>query len=196
MSTALCRFLLWIAGWKVNKTVPDEVHRCIMISAPHTTNWDGYFIKLALVVLGIDAKVAIKDTWTKGIVGWFVKAMGGIGVNRKPKVGTERLSQTEAMANLFKEREKLNLAIAPEGTRKRRERWKMGFYWIAHEAQVPITMGYLDYENKIAGVGPIVVHTTGDLEADMPAINDFYRDIKGKNPNQFSVDLRYEPKTI
>lgn len=195
MGKLLSRFLLWIGGWEAILKIPAESDRCVMIAAPHTTNWDAYYIRLAATVMGIPVKVAIKDTWTKGLIGPFIRWMGGLGIDRTPKEGSERLSQTQVMAQLFDTTDDIALAIAPEGTRKKRERWKMGFYWIAHEANVPIAMGYLDYERKVAGVHHEVVHTTGDIEKDMKEINDFYREIKGKYPENFSVDLRYEPAT-
>ena len=192
MGKLISRFLLWISGWHADLNIPDECDRCVMIAAPHTSNWDAYYIRLAATVMGIPVKVGIKDTWTKGIVGPFIRSMGGLGINRSPKEGTNRLSQTQVMAQLFDTKEKIALAIAPEGTRKKRERWKMGFYWVAHEANVPIAMGYLDYKLKVAGVHHEVVHTTGDINKDMKLINNFYRGISGKFPEHFSVDLRYE----
>lgn len=194
MSKLLSRFLLWLSGWKIKPGYPPETHRCVMIAAPHTTNWDAYHLKLAAVVLGIPMRAAIKNSWTKGLIGLVLRPMGALGIDRSPKEGSERLSQVDGMANLFDKHESLALVIAPEGTRKKREKWKMGFYWVAHTAQVPITMGFLDYENKIAGIGDVVVHTTGDPLIDMPKINNFYRSIKGKFPEKFSLDLRYEPK--
>ena len=194
MAKLICRFLLWLSGWKVKKTVPKEASRSVMIAAPHTTNWDAYYLKLAAVVLDIPMRVAIKDTWTKGIVGWFVNKMGALGIDRSPKEGSERLSQTDAMANLFDQHESLCLIIAPEGTRKKRNHWKMGFFWVAKTAQVPVTLGFLDYENKIAGVGDPVIHITGEPKDHLGDINNFYRNIKGKYPEQFTVDLRFEPK--
>ena len=194
MAKILCRFLLWLSGWKVKKTVPKEALRSVMIAAPHTTNWDAYYLKLTAVILDIPMRVAIKDTWTKGVVGWFVKKMGALGIDRSPKAGSTRLSQTEAMANLFDQHEELCLIIAPEGTRKKREHWKMGFFYVAKSAHVPITLGFLDYENKIAGVGDPVIHITGEPEDHLGDINDFYRNIKGKYPDQFTVDLRFEPE--
>ncbi len=192
MGRLLSRFLLWIAGWEADLKIPAESDRCVMIAAPHTTNWDAYFIRLAATVMGIPLKVAIKDSWTKGLIGPFIRSMGGLGIDRTPKEGSKRLSQTQVMAQLFDTTDDIALAIAPEGTRKKRDRWKMGFYWIAHEANVPISMGYLDYKRKVAGVHHEVVHTTGDIEKDMKVINDFYRNIVGKYPENFSVDLRYE----
>ena len=80
--------------------------------------------------------------------------------------------------------------ITPEGTRARRTQWKTGFYYAALKAGVPICLGYLDYAKKEAGVGP-ALYPTGNLEADMRKIMDFYRNIKGKYPELFSLDERF-----
>ena len=196
MARQLCRFLLFLSGWRVKGTFPPETFRSVMIAAPHTTNWDAYYLKLAAVVLGIPMRVAIKDNWTKGVLGWFMKPMGALGIDRSPKEGSQRLSQVDGMARLFEKHEELSLVIAPEGTRKYRERWKMGYYWVANSAKVPIVLGFLDYKNKLAGVADVVVHVSGDPSADIPQINDFYREITPKFPSKFSVDLRYEPDRL
>ena len=95
------------------------------------------------------------------------------------------------MAQFFKSNDRIALVIAPEGTRRLRDKWKMGFYHVAQQAQVPITFGYLDYANKIAGVGPKALILSGDMDKDLKIVMDFYRDIKGAHPENFSLDLRY-----
>ena len=191
MGKLIAGFLMWLSGWKLDRNTPAETERCVMVAAPHTSNWDAYYLKLAFVLLGIPMKVAIKNSWTKGFIGLFVRPLGGLGIDRTPKEGSQRLSQTEAMANFFKQHERIALVIAPEGTRRKVKKWKMGFYWVAKEANVPITMGYLDYKNKVAGVGPVVINPTGDMESDLIPLNDFYRDIKGRFPEKFGLDGRF-----
>ena len=192
MGRQIARFLLWLGGWKVDPVIPKEAHRCVMISAPHTTNWDAYLVKLASLVLGVQLRVAIKDRWTRGFRGSFVRWLGGIGVDRTPKSGSQRLSQTDAMAALFEKHDRLTLAIAPEGTRRKSDRWKMGFYYIAKMADVPIVFGYIDYKKKVAGIGREPLYVSDDIAKDMKIINDFYRAITPKYPENFSVDMRYE----
>ena len=192
MARLIANFLLWLSGWKVKKDYPPEATRCVMIAAPHTTNWDAYFVKLATISLGIPMKIAIKDNWTKGLIGFIMRPMGALGIDRSPKNGSDRMSQVDLMADLFKTNDSIALAIAPEGTRKRREKWKRGFYWVAKKADVPITFGYLDYEKKEAGVGPEVLWPSDDIDKDFKKINDFYRDIKAKYPEKYSLDLRFE----
>jgi 1-acyl-sn-glycerol-3-phosphate acyltransferase len=191
MGKYIARLLLKLSGWTVNPTVPKEAQYCVMIAAPHTTNWDAYYTRLAFYILDIPMKVAIKDFWTKPPLGWLIKPFGGIGINRKPEVkGEKRQSYVEAMAELIKNNNPIAMVIAPEGTRKLSKQWKTGFYHTAVEANVPITFGYLDYKNKEAGVGSFV-HPTGNIEKDMKVIMDFYRNISGKFPEMFQVDERF-----
>lgn len=187
----IARFLLWLSGWKVDMQFPVETERCVMIAAPHTSNWDFYYVRLAFWVLRIPMKVAIKNDWVKFPFGLIVKPLGGLGIDRSPKGASERLSQVDAMARAFEGKQKIAMVIAAEGTRRKRDQWKMGYYWIAHKAQVPITCGYLDYQNKIAGVGSLVLYPSGDPNLDLPPVMNFYKDIKGKYPEQFRVDERY-----
>ena len=187
----IARFILWLNGWKIDQNFPKESQRSVMIAAPHTSNWDFYYLRLAFWVLGIPMKVAIKNDWTKPPIGWLLHSLGALGIDRGPKGATNRKSQVEAMVELFTSNAKIALVIAPEGTRKQVQAWKKGFYWIAQGAQVPITCGYLDYKNKIAGVGSLVVQTTGDLTKDLIPIMEFYKDIQGKHPYQFQIDEKF-----
>jgi 1-acyl-sn-glycerol-3-phosphate acyltransferase len=81
------------------------------------------------------------------------------------------------------------LVIAPEGTRKRSENWRSGFYRIATDAGVPIVLTYIDFDAKVAGIGP-TLHPTGDIDADMESIRQFYGPIRGLHPeNQGPIQL-------
>lgn len=191
MGKYIAKLLLKLSGWKVNPIVPKEAQYSVMIAAPHTTNWDAYYTRLAFYILDIPMKVAIKDFWTNPPLGWLIKPFGGIGINRKPKVeGEKRQSYVEAMAELIKNNRPIAMVIAPEGTRKLSKQWKTGFYHTAVEANVPITFGYLDYKKKEAGVGGFV-YPSGDMEKDMKVIMDFYRNISGKFPELFQLDERF-----
>ena len=80
--------------------------------------------------------------------------------------------------------------ITPEGTRALRTKGKTGFDHLAVGAKVPIGLGYLDYKNKVAGVARLM-YPSGDMEKDMKEIMAFYKNIQGKHPEKFSVDLDY-----
>jgi len=186
------KFLLRLHGWTVDPITPKEAQHCVMIAAPHTTNWDFYFMRLAFYVLDIPMKFTVKREWTRFPFGIFMNPLGAVGVDRRPKVpGEKRKSLVDAMVDIITSRDRIAMVIPPEGTRSLRKEWKMGFYYTALKAKVPITFGYLDFENKRAGVGDVVVFPTGNIEKDIKPINDFYRNIKGKFPEKFSLDERY-----
>lgn len=188
----VARFLLWLSGWKVDLAMPEEHRRCVLIAAPHTSNWDFYYLRLAFWVMKVPMKVAIKNDWTKFPFGMFVKPMGGVGVDRSPKkLGDKRKSQIESMGDLFEKYDDISLVIAAEGTRRLVKHWKMGYYWIAKRAEVPILCGYLDYQRKVAGIGPYVLHIKDNPDEELKPIMEFYSGIIGKNPSQFHVDERY-----
>lgn len=180
-----------LAGWKYNNQMPTHIKRCVMIAAPHTTNWDALYTRLAFSLMGIPVKITIKDSYMRFPYGPFIRYLGGIGINRRPKKeGEVRESMVQLMANLFKEHEELVMLVTPEGSRSLRTNWKTGFYHIAVAANVPIALGYLDYKKKEAGVGK-VIYPSGDMKKDMHEIMAFYKHIAPKYPQNFSVDLDY-----
>jgi 1-acyl-sn-glycerol-3-phosphate acyltransferase len=169
--------------------MPEGVKKSVMIASPHTSNWDLYYARLAFVLMRIPVRFTVKKEWLKFPFNLLMKPIGAIGIDRNPKTGsTERKSMVEAMTDLFKDRDDLVVLVTPEGTRSLSTKWKSGFYYVALNAGVPITLGYLDYANKVAGVGK-AVYPTGDYNKDMREIMDFYKDIKGRYPEKFSVDL-------
>lgn len=191
----LSKLYLKLTGWKIDPNPPKELQgQCVMICAPHTSNWD-FIITLAVMgVLDIKARYAIKKEAMGFPFGPLLRAVGGISIDRSSKkAGGQKKSTVEAIAQLFEQEEKLCLMIAAEGTRSLRREWKTGFYYIALRANVPICLGYLDYEKKIGGFGK-VVYPTGDLEKDMAEIMAFFVDKKGKHPENFSIDQRFYPQ--
>ncbi len=182
---------LKLMGWETDNHWPENLSQCVMIAAPHTSNWDALYARLALKALGVNVRLTIKDSYMKFPLGPFVRAMGGIGIDRRPKqAGEPRPSMVQVMTDLFKQHPELVMLVTPEGTRARQEQWKTGFYYVAVNAGVPIALAYMDYEQKKAGVGKII-HPTGNFEEDMAEIMDFYAGIQAKFPEEFSVDQRY-----
>lgn len=178
-------------GWKIDNHWDLSIDQCVMIAAPHTSNWDALYTRLALKALGVNVRITIKDSYMKMPFGPFVRAMGGIGIDRRPKKeGEPRRSMVELMSDLFKTHEKLVMLVTPEGTRAKQEQWKTGFYHIAMSAGVPIVLAYMDYEKKTTGIGKII-YPTGDYEKDMTEIMAFYAQVTPKFPELFSVDQRY-----
>lgn len=182
---------LGLMGWEIDNHWPLDLDQCVMIAAPHTSNWDALYARLALKALGVNVRLTIKDSYMKFPFGPFVRAMGGIGIDRRPKAaGEQRPSMVQLMSDLFKQHPKLVMLVTPEGTRAKQEQWKTGFYHVAVTAGVPIALAYMDYAQKKCGVGKIV-YPSGDMEKDMAEIMAFYASIAGKFPEQFSVDTRY-----
>ncbi|GMU93726.1 MAG: hypothetical protein AMXMBFR4_27840 [Candidatus Hydrogenedentota bacterium] len=117
-----------------------------------------------------------KHTLFKGPLGVLMRWLGGIPINR-----TQAASVTRQCIREFEANPNLVLAITPEGTRGKVKAWRMGFYHIAVGAQVPVIMGYADYERKVVGIGPRLF-PSGDIESDMRIIRDFYDTVTAKCP--------------
>lgn len=180
-----------LMGWEIDNHCPLELDQYVMIAAPHTSNWDALYARLGLKALGVNVRLTIKDSYMKLPFGPFVRAMGGIGIDRRPKApGEARPSMVQLMTDLFKTHPKLVMLVTPEATRARQEQWKTGFYHVAVNASVPIALAYMDYAKKKTGIGKIVF-PTGNYEKDMAEIMEFYAQIEAKFPENFSVDTRY-----
>lgn len=183
MKKLLGKFIFFIFGWKTIYSKEVSIKKTVMIAAPHTSNWDLVFAMAFYWKEGVAAKFFIKNEWTKGIHGWFIKKMGGIGVIRGKKNNLIDLS-----VKTFNEKEQFVLLVPAEATRKRVKKWKKGFYIIAQKADVPVSLGYLDYKNKIAGVGG-PINITGNFEKDMTKIQDFYKNINAKYPENYNPKI-------
>ncbi len=194
MLKLLARFVIWIGRWDVQNDLKDKMpEKSVMIAVPHTSNWDFPYARAIFYEMGIPLKFTIKKQWVRFPVGGLFKAMGAIAIDRRPKENTGRkLSYTEAMTNLIKEYDgQICVIVTPEGTRAKRTEWKTGFYYAAKGAGVPIMLGYMDYTTRKAGAS--IIYPSDDMETDMKKIMDFYKDFDGKNPEQFSIDMRYQP---
>lgn len=169
---AFAALVLRIIGWRVVGPAPDQ-RRFVLIGAPHTSNWDFPLMIMAVLVARLDVHWMGKHTLFPWPLRRFMQWLGGVPIDRR------RASNTVSeMVARFQGRDDWILLIPPEGTRAKVERWKTGFYHIAHGAGVPIVRGYLDVSKKELGFGPLF-YTTGDVDTDMPAIQEFYADKRG-----------------
>lgn len=175
-------WLLKVFGWRVSVTVPDAP-KCIICVAPHTSNWDFVIGKLAYASVGRTAGFLMKSTWFFWPLGWFFRKIGGIAVHRRGD-GT---SLTKFVVEKFRSVERMQLAITPEGTRSLQPDWHTGFLRIAVEADVPIMLGVIDFCKKEVRVDTEFI-PTGDIDADMAAVKEFYRGVCGRYPEKFTVD--------
>lgn len=193
MFEKLAEQTLGLMGWEIDNHWDLDIDQCVMIAAPHTSNWDALYARLALKALGVNVRLTIKDSYMKFPFSPFVRAMGGIGIDRSAKQeGQERPSMVQLMSDLFKTHPKLVMLVTPEGTRAKQEQWKTGFYHVAVNAGVPIALAYMDYAKKKTGIGKIV-YPSGDYQKDMTEIMAFYAEINAKFPEKFSIDQRYSP---
>jgi 1-acyl-sn-glycerol-3-phosphate acyltransferase len=171
---AIALWLYGLAGWKVEGEAPDA-DKFVVIAAPHTSNWDLPFM------LGVAYKFRIKLHWMgkasifKPPFGGLMKRLGGIPIDRSKANGV-----VGQMVEIYRDADKLAVAIPPEGTRADVTVWKTGFYNIAHSAGVPIVYGFLDYSRKVGGMGGVLT-TTGDYERDLAEIQAFYAGVVGKH---------------
>ena len=183
--TPLCQFLsrllLKLAGWKVEGTPPD-IPKYVLIAAPHTSNWDFYFLILMAFYYRMKICWMGKDSLFSGWKGPVMRWLGGIAVNRN--AASNLVNETVAT---FHDSDFTTIAIPPEGTRGQVTYWKSGFYHIAQGADVPIVLGYLDFSRKCGGLGP-VFYPTGNFDDDLQQIKRFYNPIKGKHQLNFSGD--------
>jgi 1-acyl-sn-glycerol-3-phosphate acyltransferase len=174
----LAKMLLKLFGWRAEGSLADTP-KCVLIVAPHTSNWD-FLVMLALAIaLRIKATWMGKHTLFRAPFGWIMRRLGGLPIDR-----SARNNVVEQAIESFRRRDRMVLAILPEGTRKRTPYWKSGFYHIALGAQVPIALGFADYRRKVGGIGRVFM-PSGDVDADMALIRDFYSSITGKRPEQF-----------
>ena len=169
-----------LLGWKIENLQP-EVPKCIIAVAPHTSNFDFIIGKLAYASIGRKSQFLMKKEWFFFPFGLIFKAMGGIPVTR-----SKHTSMTDTLAAEFAKHEQLQIAVTPEGTRKRVTEWKKGFYYIALKANVPIVLIGLDYKRK-AAIFLDTFYPTGDVDADMIKIKSYYAGIAGKHPEKFAV---------
>lgn len=174
---------LKLTGWKVVGKLPPEAAKCVLIAAPHTSNWDLPYTLMVALALRLNVYWIGKASLFKPPFGGVMRWLGGIPVERSHSNNSVAASSQA----IIKAKGSLQLIVPPEGTRRRTRYWKTGFYYIAAGAGVPIVLAFLDYGKKVGGLGP-VFQATDDVDADMLAIKAFYAGFKGKNPDQFHVD--------
>lgn len=189
MLKALFKILFRLAKWELLSPAPPEAFKCVMIAAPHTSNWDFVYAISAMDQLGLKPRFTIKKEFNVPILGAMISNLGALWIDRtKAKEGG---GWTKYMASLFKENDKpLTVVVTPEGTRSKVQEWKLGFYFTALEAKVPICCSFMDYEKKQTGVGMCFM-PSGNQGEDIKRIMDFYKDVKGKFPENFVTDQRY-----
>lgn len=173
----LAKFILKIMRWKTT-TIPLNFSKFVLIGAHHTSNWDFVIGYLVMSAIGLKLKWVGKHTLFRWPFGQFMRWLGGIPVNR-----TLSTNFIEQVVHYFHQYKQFVIAMAPEGTRRHTAYWRSGFYYIALQAQVPIVMGFLDYQKKVGGLGALFI-PSGDKEADLQIIRDFFKNVHPKYPEK------------
>lgn len=183
LAHGIARFILRLIGWRTH-AIPPPTSSYVLIGVPHTSNWDFVLALLLMAAEKIPIRIMGKESLFRGPIGVMMRSLGAIPVSRKQKT-----SLVDQVAAKFDEYDELVIGIAPEGTRSKSPRWRTGFYYIALKADVPIVMAYLDYGNKVCGLGPSL-KPSGDIQADFEIIRNFYSGIVGKYPqNQGKIEI-------
>lgn len=168
------RTLLRLAGWKLEGAFPD-VSKCVVAVAPHTSNWDFPVGAAAMFALDLKLKYIGKHTLFVGPFGAFLRWMGGIPVDRSAAHGV-----VGEAVDAFRAAPQFMLVIAPEGTRKKVERFKTGFLHIARGAGVPVVLVTLDWGTRTIRIGP-VIEVGDDIEAERVRIEAHFARFRGRN---------------
>jgi 1-acyl-sn-glycerol-3-phosphate acyltransferase len=173
----LALIIFRFTGWKPAGKRP-HISQYVIIAAPHTSNWDFLYTMCLAFILDIKPFIMMKAAWFYWPMGPFLRWLGAIPVDRSKSNCVVARS-----IRAFRAYPQVALVVPPSGTRRKVMYWKTGFYHIAMGANVPIVLGFLDYRDKVGGIGPMV-HPTGNMEADMKVIQRFYADISGKYPKR------------
>ena len=169
------RTALKLMGWRIEGELP-RLDKFVAIGAHHTSNWD-FVIFIALkFVLRLNARWFGKHSIFRWPFGGLMRSWGGIPIQRHLS-----LNMVEQAIQGFRDNREFILVLSPEGTRRKVERWKMGFYHIALGAGVPIVPGALDFANRRVVIGA-PFQPTGDAEADLQALLAFFRPYVPKKP--------------
>lgn len=169
------RTALKLMGWRIEGELP-RLDKFVAIGAHHTSNWD-FVIFIALkFVLRLNARWFGKHSIFRWPFGGLMRSWGGIPIQRHLS-----LNMVEQAIQGFRDNREFILVLSPEGTRKKVERWKMGFYHIAQGAGVPIVPGALDFANRRVVIGA-PFQPTGDAEADLQVLLAFFRPYVPKKP--------------
>lgn len=181
MWQSFCRWLLLRRmGWTINTTqqLSDKFIICL---APHTSNWDFIIGQLYAGATGMKCNFLMKKEWFFWPLGPIFRRLGGIPVWRD-----RHTSMTDNLADTAMKMRQFHLCITPEGTRKRNPEWKKGFYYIAQKARLPILLYGVDYSRRLIQCTATVT-PSGNVEDDMRKIKQYFKDFKGRHPENFAI---------
>ena len=169
-------------GWKIKGDFPN-LNKSVIIFAPHTSYWDGFYGKLYFMNASINYKFLSKKEFFKFPLNHFFKAFGSIPVYKNKEY-------IQQVVELFDNSNELHIILSPEGHLARNDHWKKGFYYMAKNANVPIVVGYIDYKKKELGIKGVITDTN-DMKNTMIEISKMYKDVNAKYPEKFITDKRF-----
>ncbi len=167
------------AGWKFTINIPPTP-KCVIAIAPHTSNWDFILGELAIRSVGMKAGFLMKDTWFFFPLGYLMRAIGGIPVKQGKNTHV-----TDSVIEAYNSHDELVIGVTPEGTRSANKKWRTGFLHIADEAHVPLVLAYIDYPSRTVCIDRFF-ELTGDFDADMEAIKQYFSQYTGRFPDKFT----------
>ena len=166
----------YILGWKLIGGFSKEVKKTVVVVAPHTS-WQDFFIgALARKIVKVPIHYVAKKELFDSIFGWYFKWMGGQPIDR-----SSSQNKVDQIVEIFNSKKEFRLAITPEGTRKKVNTWRTGFYYVAKKANVPIISVAFDYATKTISISK-PFHITGNYDKDLRHIRSFFSDAVGKVP--------------
>ena len=182
MLTSIFKIAFRLKGFSIKETIPADIKKCVVIAAPHTSNWDFVYAIAMISILKTKFNYFIKSELFKWPLKNYLIKTGGIAVDRK-----SNNNFVDQCVSHFEKNERFVLVVPPEGTRSKVKKWKSGFYHIALGAKVPLFLGYIDYEKRTIGFGKMMM-LSGDKEKDIAEIRKFYSNVHAKYPDKFTID--------
>ncbi len=171
----LAKFIYFkIIGWSIKGEFPSHLKKCVIIVVPHTSWWDFLLGLLIRKVWNEEINYVGKKSLFDSPFGWFFKWTGGAPIDRSKSSDT-----VSAVTKVFQSKELFRLALSPEGTRKKVDKWKTGFYFIAKSAKVPIVLVAFDYGKKEIKISE-PYYPTEDKTIDFKNYENFFVGVKGK----------------
>lgn len=172
--------LMRLTGWRFAGEGFPDVRKFVIIVAPHTSNWDFIVGVMAMYALGLRGTFLGKDTLFRFPLGLLMRFLGGFPVDR-----TSRSDVVTQTVELVQRADRVAIVLSPEGTRKRTEKWRTGFYWIAHKAGIPVLPVAFDFSTRTIHVFPLFT-TTGDVGRDLPLLRALYRPEMARYPEKYN----------
>lgn len=182
----LAKALLALLGWRV-VSAPPIAAKGVVIIYPHTSNWDFLIGVLARAVLQLPMHWIGKDTLFRWPFGGIMRALGGTPVDRSKPHGLVNDLRKE-----LERHQQYYVVITPEGTRKRTDHWKSGFYHLATDLRIPVGLAFIDYSRREVGIATWL-ELAGDSIADLARIRNVYRERRGRHP-ELAGEIRFQEK--